>query len=55
MVTVLFLVLGCDTTQPTTYYVGDEFGWDLTISMEAWPNGKTFYAGDLLGECLNYI
>ncbi|XP_050209096.1 basic blue protein-like [Mercurialis annua] len=37
-----------DAKPPTTYTVGDEFGWTLTIDMGAWAKGKTFYAGDYL-------
>ncbi|KAG2322174.1 hypothetical protein Bca52824_015387 [Brassica carinata] len=33
---------------PTTYIVGDEFGWDLSIPADTWARDKTFYAGDIL-------
>ncbi|XP_050211126.1 basic blue protein-like [Mercurialis annua] len=33
---------------PATYMVGDGFGWSLTIDMQSWADGKTFYAGDFL-------
>ncbi|KAF3522970.1 hypothetical protein F2Q69_00050726 [Brassica cretica] len=33
---------------PTTYIVGNEFGWDLSIPADTWASDKTFYAGDIL-------
>ncbi|XP_022748593.1 basic blue protein-like [Durio zibethinus] len=35
-------------SQPTTYIVGDEEGWDMIYDMESWTQGKPFHAGDLL-------
>lgn len=34
---------------PTTYIFGDEYGWDPIFLMDTWAEGKTFYAGDILG------
>ncbi|XP_021298444.1 basic blue protein-like [Herrania umbratica] len=31
-----------------TYKVGDDNGWDPSISLEAWTRGKNFHAGDIL-------
>ncbi|CAF2062275.1 hypothetical protein HID58_072443 [Brassica napus] len=28
---------------PTTYIVGNEFGWDLSIPADTWASDKTFY------------
>ncbi|XVE94034.1 hypothetical protein REPUB_Repub01dG0245400 [Reevesia pubescens] len=36
------------SSQPTTYMVGDEEGWDLVIDMQSWARGKNFHAGDIL-------
>ncbi|CAN8243848.1 unnamed protein product [Cochlearia groenlandica] len=49
--TVLCLFIAKDVTharRPTTYTVGDEFGWTVIIPMDSWATGKTFYAGDVL-------
>ncbi|XVE94035.1 hypothetical protein REPUB_Repub01dG0245500 [Reevesia pubescens] len=35
-------------SQPTTYMVGDDEGWDLSINMQSWTKGKNFHAGDFL-------
>ncbi|XP_021298492.1 uncharacterized protein LOC110427329 [Herrania umbratica] len=35
---------------PVTYKVGDDYGWDLSISLQAWTRGKNFHAGDILGD-----
>ncbi|XWS55216.1 hypothetical protein CRYUN_Cryun10bG0155700 [Craigia yunnanensis] len=35
-------------SKPTTYIVGDDEGWDLSIDMQSWTRGKNFHAGDLL-------
>ncbi|KAL5176178.1 Sterol 3-beta-glucosyltransferase UGT80A2 [Glycine soja] len=32
-----------------TYMVGGEFGWNYTVNMTTWPNGKSFRTGDILG------
>ncbi|KAG5016071.1 hypothetical protein AAZX31_08G182600 [Glycine max] len=31
-----------------TYMVGGEFGWNYTVNMTTWPNGKSFRTGDIL-------
>ncbi|XVF37014.1 hypothetical protein REPUB_Repub19eG0108900 [Reevesia pubescens] len=36
------------SSQPTTYMVGDEEGWDLVIDMQSWARGKNFHAGDII-------
>ncbi|CAN6937367.1 unnamed protein product, partial [Brassica oleracea] len=48
---ICFFLPGCLThhRSPTTYIVGDEFGWDLSIPADTWASDKTFYAGDILG------
>ncbi|KDP27572.1 hypothetical protein JCGZ_19577 [Jatropha curcas] len=41
------LVLHCNSSHGAstfTHLVGSETGWRPTVSMETWPNGKTFYA-----------
>ncbi|KAL1224074.1 Early nodulin-like protein 22 [Cardamine amara subsp. amara] len=51
IMTVLWLFIATDVTvarSPTTYIVGDEFGWDPIFLMDTWAEGKTFYAGDIL-------
>ncbi|CAN1138662.1 unnamed protein product [Linum perenne] len=49
IVMLLAMNIGVSASKPPkTYIVGDEDGWDLTNDMEAWPQGKTFYAGDTL-------
>ncbi|GAV67389.1 Cu_bind_like domain-containing protein, partial [Cephalotus follicularis] len=45
---LLFVLLHCDVAHAKTWIVGDEFGWDMVIDEEVWPQGKTFYAGDVL-------
>ncbi|KAK6240585.1 Phytocyanin domain - like 10 [Theobroma cacao] len=47
---ILFLMLQYEAiySAPTTYLVGDEEGWDLSISLEGWPKGKDLHAGDIL-------
>lgn len=51
----LFLVYNSNKINAKTYMVGDNIGWSVTIDMETWPDGKTFYAGDVLGMSLfNY-
>ncbi|XP_010537537.1 PREDICTED: basic blue protein [Tarenaya hassleriana] len=45
------LLMGGDMIQArrqATYVVGGDDGWDLAIPMYTWPQGKTFYAGDIL-------
>ena len=32
------------------YVVGDENDWNYEVDYYAWADGKTFYAGDLLGN-----
>ncbi|KFK41963.1 hypothetical protein AALP_AA2G194700 [Arabis alpina] len=51
LMTVLCLYLATDMTHarsPVTYFVGDKDGWGVTIPMDSWAQGKTFYAGDIL-------
>ncbi|XWS55217.1 hypothetical protein CRYUN_Cryun10bG0155800 [Craigia yunnanensis] len=31
-------------SKPTTYIVGDDEGWDLSIDMQSWTRGKNFHA-----------
>ncbi|GAV67388.1 Cu_bind_like domain-containing protein [Cephalotus follicularis] len=45
---LLFVVLHCEIAHAKTWTVGDGFGWTLAIDMETWPQGKKFYAGDIL-------
>lgn len=48
----LFLADGLNRARsPTTYIVGDRYGWDLSNDGDSWARGKTFYAGDFLGTC----
>ncbi|VVA94432.1 unnamed protein product [Arabis nemorensis] len=58
LLTIICLFLATNVThasrRPTTYIVGDEYGWDLIFSLEDWPRGKTFYAGDILVFKYNY-
>ncbi|KAI4320095.1 hypothetical protein MLD38_033609 [Melastoma candidum] len=35
----------CDAA---TYTVGDTSGWDISTDLDTWPQGKTFYVGDVL-------
>uniref|UniRef100_K3ZX58 Phytocyanin domain-containing protein n=1 Tax=Setaria italica TaxID=4555 RepID=K3ZX58_SETIT len=35
----------------TTFVVGDDQGWTIGVDYIAWVKGKTFKAGDKLGEC----
>ncbi|PKU72745.1 Chemocyanin [Dendrobium catenatum] len=42
----LQLLHNAKLAESTTYTVGDENGWSNGVSY--WPNGKTFYAGDVL-------
>ncbi|KAF2319730.1 hypothetical protein GH714_018338 [Hevea brasiliensis] len=44
----MLLLLRFKTIQAATYIVGDDLGWTSIVSMEAWPQGKTLYAGDIL-------
>lgn len=39
--------------ESTTYNVGDKLGWCFNVS--AWPSGKSFKAGDELGEYIIFI
>ncbi|ESQ35019.1 hypothetical protein EUTSA_v10009632mg [Eutrema salsugineum] len=51
IITVLGLFLAGGFTHarsPTTYTVGDQYGWGLRNSGDIWARGKTFYAGDFL-------
>ncbi|KAK6284879.1 hypothetical protein POUND7_003831 [Theobroma cacao] len=47
---MLLLMLQYEATHsaPVTYKVGDDNGWDLSISLQAWTRGKHFHAGDIL-------
>ncbi|EEF33767.1 Chemocyanin precursor, putative [Ricinus communis] len=45
---ILFHCSGVHARRPAIYRVGDGFGWSPTTSMEVWPQGKKFYAGDIL-------
>lgn len=43
------LVLYCDMgARAATYTVGDAKGWSFGVS--SWPDGKSFTAGDTLGN-----
>lgn len=42
-----------DVVESTTYNVGDELGWSYYAS--TWPSGKSFKAGDELGENIYQI
>ncbi|KAI0507413.1 hypothetical protein KFK09_013538 [Dendrobium nobile] len=42
----LQLLHNAKLAESTTYTVGDENGWSNGVLY--WPNGKTFYAGDVL-------
>ncbi|KAL4615265.1 hypothetical protein ACB092_07G111400 [Castanea dentata] len=43
---LLGMLLHCENVWAATYAVGDDNGWDFDV--DAWPNGKTFRAGDVL-------
>ncbi|KAK6228603.1 hypothetical protein QQP08_005060 [Theobroma cacao] len=47
---MLLLMLQYETihSAPTTYVVGDDNGWDPSISLEGWTRGKNFHADDIL-------
>ncbi|XP_021287094.1 basic blue protein-like [Herrania umbratica] len=45
---VLMLQYEAIHSASTTYIVGDEEGWDLSIDLEGWTKGKDFHAGDIL-------
>jgi carbohydrate-selective porin OprB len=48
LLVALVSLLTNTATAKMTYIVGDDAGW--TKNLEAsWLNGKTFYAGDVLG------
>ncbi|XP_021901484.1 basic blue protein-like [Carica papaya] len=42
------MLIGGAISAPKTWIVGDEYGWDTIINVEQWPEGKHFYAGDIL-------
>lgn len=44
---LLCLLLKHGTIHAATHVVGGKHGW--TFNVADWPNGKTFYAGDVLG------
>ena len=48
VVLVLCLVLPCDMVDAATFTVGESNGWSFNVV--GWPNGKSFKAGDTLGN-----
>ncbi|XP_010270378.1 PREDICTED: basic blue protein-like [Nelumbo nucifera] len=44
--TLLCLLVHCEMVHAATFMVGDAGGW--TFNTAAWPNGKSFRAGDVL-------
>lgn len=40
------------TGHATQYIVGDTSGWDISSSLETWPQDKVFKVGDVLGKSL---
>lgn len=47
-VLLLGLLLHCENVWAASFNVGDAGGWSFNV--DGWPNGKTFKAGDVLGE-----
>lgn len=47
-VLLMVLFLHCKNAQAATYTVGDASGW--SFNTEGWTEGKTFNAGDVLGN-----
>lgn len=45
---VLYFMVQIHTADATTYIVGDSKGWQWDVG--AWLKGKSFKAGDILGE-----
>lgn len=43
------VVLQYEVAQAATYTVGGAGGW--TFNTVRWPDGKRFWAGDVLGKC----
>ncbi|CAN1778726.1 hypothetical protein LINPERHAP1_LOCUS14478 [Linum perenne] len=46
---IVLLAMNIGVSASKTYIVGEEDGWDLLFNMATWPEGKTFYSGDILG------
>ncbi|XP_021636500.2 basic blue protein-like [Hevea brasiliensis] len=44
----MLLLLHSNTTQADTFIVGDDLGWTANASVGTWPQGKTFFASDIL-------
>lgn len=47
LVALLCLLLHPALIHASTYAVGDSRGWNFGV--ENWPNGTTFYVGDVIG------
>ncbi|GKV45593.1 hypothetical protein SLEP1_g52659 [Rubroshorea leprosula] len=45
---LMFFFLMHGEADVTRYILGDDLGWTNIVSMETWPEGKTFYTGDIL-------
>ncbi|XP_076903723.1 mavicyanin-like [Bidens hawaiensis] len=50
---LVFVVLGLAfgfaiTSDPNTYIVGDNSGWDISTNLDTWEQGKKFIVGDVL-------
>ncbi|KAI8025840.1 Basic blue protein [Camellia lanceoleosa] len=52
LVVCMEVLLRCEVAQGSNFIVGDAGGW--TFGVSGWPNGKSFKAGDILGNVQLY-